>query len=314
MTELNQITDTVLMVRPARFGFNEETAASNAFQQKADTKSAVEIEEHAKVEFDRFVDVLRNVGVHVLVMSDTSEPHKPDAVFPNNWVSFHESGQIVLYPMFAQQRRLERRHDWLQQLRETYQFAQTESLVEYETESLFLEGTGALVLDRPNRIAYACLSNRAHPEVLAAFAQRMDYQVISFSAADQAGLPIYHTNVILAVGESFVLICWDTISNDLEKELLRSAFARTHKDVIALSFKQITAFAGNMLQVRSRSGTPILVMSHQAFQALNPDQLAQISTHTQIVHSPIPTIERLGGGSARCMMAEVFYPGMGSIL
>ena len=306
MENIQQTPDTILMVRPAHFGFNEETAANNAFQVNDQSLSQFEIQEKAKAEFDAFVLKLRAAGINVIVVEDTSEPLTPDAVFPNNWVTFHQDGLIITYPMYASKRRLERREDVLNDLSKSYAISNHVRMEGYETENRFLEGTGSMILDRPNRLVYACLSPRTDPELLEEFGQITGYTPVVFHAVDGQGQDIYHTNVMMAMGETFVVIVMDSIRDPQEKADLLALFKVTDKEVIDLSLDQMQSFAGNMLQVRNTSGETFLVMSTQAYEALRPQQIAKIEKHTQILHSPIKTIETYGGGSARCMMAEVF--------
>ncbi|MBK9489579.1 MAG: amidinotransferase [Haliscomenobacter sp.] len=308
MQTILQTTDTVLMVRPAHFGFNEETAANNAFQVNDQSLSAIEIQEKAKAEFDAFVAKLRSVGVNVIVVEDTSDPLTPDAVFPNNWVTFHQDGLIITYPMFAHKRRLERREDVLNDLGQHYAITNHVRMEGHEAQEKYLEGTGSMILDRPNRLVYACLSPRTDPELLEEFSRITGYTPVLFHAVDGQGQDIYHTNVMMALGETFVVIVMDSIRDAEDKSDLLAYFDAAGKEVIDLSLEQMMSFAGNMLQVRNSSGQTFLVMSTQAYQSLTPAQIAQIEKHTQILHSPIDTIETYGGGSARCMMAEVFLP------
>lgn len=308
MKPAKQIASHILMVRPAHFGYNEQTAANNAFQTNDGTLSAREIQQQALQEFDAFAEQLRSVGVDVIVAEDTAAPAKPDAVFPNNWVTFHEDGRVATYPMNAPVRRLERREDILEQLGTRFEMGQRLRFEHYEEMELYLEGTGSLILDRPNRITYACLSPRTNEHLLDDFCNKFGYEKIAFIAVDGKGQEIYHTNVMMALGETFVVICLDTVRDRGERELLLQKFAETKKEVIGISLDQMMAFAGNMLQVLSQDGTPYLVMSEQAFRSLRKEQIDQIESHTRILHSPLYTIEKYGGGSARCMMAEVFLP------
>ncbi len=306
---LRQTADIILMVRPAHFGYNEQTAASNAFQRQDSRLSPAEIQKEARREFDAFVERLRAVGIEVIVAEDTGDPAKPDAVFPNNWVTFHQEGAIVTYPMFADLRRKERREDLLQALAKRFGFEERLHLEEYEIDDRFLEGTGSMILDRPNKIAYACISDRTDPELLDEFCDRLGYEPEVFHAVDAGGKAIYHTNVMMALGETFVVICLECVPAAAERDRLLKRFAATGKEVIAITLDQVMAFAGNMLQVRNRQGDTFLVMSEQAYRSLTPAQIKAIEHHTQLLYSPLDTIETYGGGSARCMMAEVFYPG-----
>jgi hypothetical protein len=303
---MQQITSTILMVRPANFGFNEETASNNAFQTRDDQTEQHLIRKQACTEFDRFVEALRDAGVRVLVAEDTLNPVKPDAVFPNNWVTFHEDGTVVTYPMYAQLRRLERREDILEQIADSFEVKRRIHLEGSEADEIYLEGTGSMILDRPNRLVYACLSPRTDELLLDRFCTELGFNKRVFQAVDGEGQDIYHTNVMMALGETLVVICLETVRNASEKQLLLDTFRLTGKEVVEISLDQMMAFAGNMLQVRNEQGNPILVMSTQAFESLSPDKILQIEKHCQILHSDIRTIERLGGGSARCMMAEVF--------
>ncbi len=297
------------MVRPAHFGYNQETAGNNAFQSNDETLPIDEIEQRAREEFDTFVHELREAGIDIIVVEDTPDPLKPDAVFPNNWITFHEEGTIVTYPMFASQRRKERREDIIRDLSARYGYTDRYQMEQSEEDGVFLEGTGSMILDRSNRIAYACLSVRTNKELLEAFSKKMNYEVVAFNALDMEGEPIYHTNVMMALGETFVLICLDTVRDEEERQQLLDSFDRTNKQVIGISLEQMMAFAGNALQVKNKKGDKFLVMSEQAYRSLSPNQQKDIEGHTGILFSPLKVIEKYGGGSARCMMAEVFKPG-----
>lgn len=301
-----QITDTIMMVRPAHFGFNEETAANNAFQSKEGAENSSSIEAAAIEEFDNFVATLRQYGVLVEVVQDNADVRKPDAIFPNNWISFHEDGTIITYPMFAPLRRKERRESVVEDFAKRYKVSKRIQLERYEDKNLFLEGTGSMILDRPNKIVYACLSVRTDPKVLAAFAENIGYTVESFLAVDQAGQAIYHTNVMMAVCEDFAVICLDSIADQKERRAVIARLIATGKNILPISLDQMNAFAGNMLQVRSTHGERYLVMSSQAFHALHHEQIKMLKRWTNVLHVPIYTIEKYGGGSARCMMGEVF--------
>jgi hypothetical protein len=306
---MNQTTDTILMVRPAHFGYNEQTAESNAFQKRDDRLSPQEISERARREFDGFVARLREAGVQVIVVEDEEQVALPDAVFPNNWVTFHENGAVVTYPMYADLRRLERRQDVIEGLTETFGFRELIHLEQYEKENRYLEGTGSMILDRQNRIAYACLSPRTDRGVLEDFCRRLGYTPMVFTAVDDTGRQIYHTNVLMALGETFVVICLDTVRDREERTRLIELFGETNKEAIRITMAQMMAFAGNMLQVRNTAGDMFLVMSEQAYRSLSDEQIRRIRAHTDILSSQLTTIETYGGGSARCMMAEVFKPG-----
>lgn len=305
----NQITDTILMVRPARFGYNEETAANNAFQTNDRSRSQSEIEQAAQAEFDGFAERLRAYGVRVIVAQDSPEPAKPDAVFPNNWVSFHHDGHIITYPMFSMLRRLERREEVIAQvLNSGFKAGRRTHFETSEAENRFLEGTGSMILDHDHRLVYACLSQRTDEGLLNDYARLIGYQAVAFHSTDAQGQDVYHTNVMMALGETFAVICLDSVKDAAEKAMLESRLNATGKAIIDISLDQMNRFAGNMLQVKNTDGKPCLVMSEQAFRSLTAAQIANIETHTAILHAPLYTIEQYGGGSARCMLAEVFLP------
>ncbi len=296
------------MVRPVNFGFNEQTAESNSFQKRDGMLTAELIKERAIAEFDNFVDVLRNNGINIFVAEDSEDPIKPDAVFPNNWVTFHQNGTVITYPMQAPIRRQERRADLIENLKEHFVIKKEQHLEFFESKDKFLEGTGSMILDRVNKIVYACISPRTDASLLDEFCLMTDYKQVKFHSVDEEGKDIYHTNVMMALGETLAVICLDTVKDDKEKEALLNSFSKTNKEVIQITFDQVLAFAGNMLQVRNSDGKTFLVMSEQAYQSLNESQIKQISKHTNILCSSINTIETYGGGSVRCMMAEIFLP------
>lgn len=292
------------MIRPANFGFNEETARNNAFQVK--TGEAV----HSKAlkEFDEFVGMLRRNDVNLTVVEDTPQPHTPDALFPNNWVSFHQDGTLLLYPMYAPSRRAERKEHVLKEIYNRFHVKKEIDLSHYEKNNLFLEGTGSMVLDRDNKIAFACLSPRTDRRVLDEFCDKMKYQPVVFTAMDKNGQRIYHTNVMMCVADRYVVICLDTIRDTAEKETVLTAIRKTTKEIIDINYDQLNHFAGNMLQIENNKGKKLLVMSTQAYQSLAKDQVQKLNRYNSILHSPLPTIEANGGGSARCMMAEIHLP------
>ena len=303
----HQTTSTVLMVRPAHFAFNEETAASNAFQSRDEKLTPLAIRKKAQEEFDEFVKRLCNVGVRVIVANDSPLPIKTDAVFPNNWVSFHQEGYVVTYPMFAPTRRRERRRKILEVVKEAgFIYEKRIQLEKEEKKGIFLEGTGSLIFDHKNRLAYACLSPRTHVELLNELCRRMQYRPIVFNAVDIKGRDIYHTNVMMTIGETFVVICLDSVKDTAERMMLEQQIKDTGKTFVNITLEQMNAFAGNMLQVRDDFENTWLVMSEQAFKSLTHDQIKQLEQHTKLLHTPLYTIETSGGGSARCMMAEVF--------
>lgn len=295
------------MVRPANFGFNPETAGNNAFQINDEQLSRQEIITKAIKEFDALVEKLIAVGIEVLVIEDSKKTYKTDAVFPNNWISLHENGVIITYSMFSPNRRLERRQDIVDQLSEKFGYKNHIRLEKWEAEEQFLEGTGSLILDRQNRMVYACISERTHPNLLDEYCTLMDYQKVLFRSVDREGFPIYHTNVMMALGEDFVVICLESIPDETEQAILKQYFRRTNKAIIPITLDQVYAFAGNMLQVKNKLGNTYLVMSSQAYRSLTDTQIIQIQQYTSILHSDITTIETYGGGSARCMIAEVFF-------
>ncbi|CAA0241835.1 citrulline utilization hydrolase CtlX [Tenacibaculum maritimum] len=309
---MKQTTNTILMVRPASFRMNEQTAINNYYQQEITEALPETINMKAQKEFDTFVEKLQSKGVNVIVIKDTRVPDTPDALFPNNWVSFHESGMVGVYPMFAENRRLERREDVLELLEE--QNFEITSVVDYtsaEEESIFLEGTGSMILDRENRKAYCALSPRADEELFIEFCEDFEYTPIIFNANQTvAGKreAIYHTNVMMCIGETFAVICLESIDDKKEKKNVLKQLKSDGKEVIAITEKQVNEFAGNMLQVKGKEGAPLLVMSTSAYHSLTKEQVKKIERHTPIIHTSLETIETCGGGSARCMMAEVFLP------
>ena len=305
----SQIASSVLMIRPARFESNPLTADSNRFQGKT---SATPEKQHAAAlrEFDGLVRKLREQGVEVIVVDDTAEPHTPDSIFPNNWVSFHADGRVVLYPMEASNRRTERRLDIVESLGSEHDFHVSEiiDLSHHESNGQYLEGTGSMVLDRVNRIAYACLSTRTQLDVLGDFAQRMDYDVVAFDAVDREGVPIYHTNVLMNIGETVAVICSEAIARDDQREAVLERLRDTGHEIVTLNYDQLDAFAGNMLELRSTAGTRLIAMSQQALESLAESQLAVLQANGGILSTPIDTIEGSAGGSVRCMLAEIHLP------
>ncbi|GAB3538773.1 arginine deiminase-related protein [Spirosoma fluminis] len=297
------------MIRPVRFGFNEQTAESNAFQDikmAAQTKDVAQ--EDAQREFDEMVRQLRAIGVDVMVYDDTVEPYTPDSIFPNNWVSFHASGTVVLYPMQAENRRLERRTDIIDDLAKRYHVAKVVDLTHFEQEGKFLEGTGSMVLDRMHRVAFASLSPRTHPDVLAEFSRQTGYRTLSFHAADQNGKPIYHTNVLMCIADTFVVVCLAAISNPDERLMVRQELERLNKRIIDISLEQMANFAGNMLMITTQKGQKLLVMSTRAFESLTAKQIDLLDDYATLLHFDLSMVEANGGGSARCMMTEVHLP------
>ncbi|MEM9859227.1 MAG: arginine deiminase-related protein [Bacteroidota bacterium] len=308
-----QTTDTIMMVRPVHFRYNEQTAENNYFQAEEVKFSEDQIQEKARKEFDDFVSTLEAHGINVIVVEDSEQSDTPDSIFPNNWVSFHDDGRVGLYPMYAYNRRVERRRDILDALIQTYGY-HISSVIDFsihEIESKFLEGTGSMILDRQHKIAYAALSMRTHPDVLNEFCDQFRYTPVIFHAnqtVEGLRLPIYHTNVMMCVGEHFAIICLDAIDDEQERITVVNSLEKTGKEIIDITEAQENSFAGNMLQVHSSADKSFLVMSGAAHSSLRQDQIERIEKYCPIVSSPLDTIERLGGGSARCMMAEVFLP------
>jgi len=285
------------------------TAESNVFQNQS-TATPEQQQEAAMREFDELVEALRSAGINVIVENDTPDPHTPDSIFPNNWVSFHGDGRVVLYPMEAPNRRTERRSDVIDKIANDYGFQVTEvlDLSGHEASGHYLEGTGSMVLDRSNRIAYACLSSRTQLDPLGDFAQRMDFEVVSFDAVDRNGVPIYHTNVLMNVGEALAVICDEAIAREDQRAAVLARLRDTGHDIVHLSFDQLDAFAGNMLELRNSDGDRVIAMSTQAWDSLHAAQREVLLANGKIVSSPIDNIEGSAGGSVRCMLAEVHLP------
>ena len=303
------------MIRPVRFSYNEQTAVNNYYQHVIEGVSVTEIQERALKEFDEFAELLNSKGVRVIIVNDTLQPETPDSIFPNNWVSFHADGRVGLYPMFAENRRLERRMDIFKKLEEGHllKVSSFEDFSGYEKDNIYLEGTGSMVLDRVNRIAYAAISPRTDRRVLNDFCSRFDYRAVIFGAnqtVEGKRVPIYHTNVMMCVGDTFAVLCADCIDDRQEREHVTAALEQSGKEIIYISEEQVKNFAGNMLELCAGDDPErkFVVMSSSAFASLDPSQKASLQRHAEIVHSPLYTIEALGGGSARCMMAEVFLP------
>ena len=298
-----QNTSNLLMIKPVNFGFNEETASNNAFQFK-DSNS--DVQTRALNEFNNYVKKLEENGINVLVVEDTPKPYTPDSIFPNNWISFHEDGRLCLYPMFALNRRQERKNTVMDAINNKFSVKNIVDLTKFENENLFLEGTGSMVLDRDNKIVYACLSERTNIKVLNEFAKIFGYSIAAFNAVDKNGLPIYHTNVVMSVSEQIVVVCLDTVNDASEKEMLLSTIKKSNKELLEISFEQMSNFAGNMLQVKNDKGKQFMVMSKTAYNILDAKQIDLIKKYNEIIAVDIDTIERNGGGSARCMLAEIF--------
>lgn len=305
----SQTTSNILMIRPVNFGFNQETAESNAFQNAEFGKQNKDKSQQIALgEFDEMVSNLRKVGVNIIVIDDTSETDTPDSIFPNNWVSFHGNGTVITYPMQAENRRLERREDIIKLLSESFYINRRIDLSGFESENKFLEGTGSMVLDRKYKIAYACLSPRTQADVLKEFSAQMNYEVITFNAVDNAGKQIYHTNVVMCIGDMFAVICLEAIADLDERLMVRKSLEQSGKRIIDISLEQMNQFAGNMLEIKSQKGEKMLVMSSSAYKSLTLQQLKILNEYCTIYHFDLSMIEGNGGGSARCMMAEIHLP------
>jgi hypothetical protein len=303
---IQQSANAVVMIRPFRFYPNPETASDNAFQRDVASTDADTISKAAQKEFDQAVAQLRNVGVTVHVFDDTASPEKPDAVFPNNWFSTHHDGRVALYPMYSAARRTERRRDVLDHLRKHYRVMDVVDYSASEQQEKYLEGTGSLVLDHVNKIAYASLSQRTHSMVLKQFCHDFGYEAVTFQSESEEGRPIYHTNVMMCVGSEFGLVGLETIADEAERTVVQNLLEATGKEVIDLTSGQIANFAGNAIELHNEKGK-LLVLSARAASALSDKQRAIVDRHAQLVEVPLPTIE-LAGGSARCMMATIHLP------
>ena len=304
-----QITDTVLMIEPVAFGYNAQTAENNYFQVNSESSST---QEKALQEFNSFVEKLRSKDIRVITVKDTLEPHTPDSVFPNNWVSFGADGKVFLYPMFAPNRRDERRSEILEEVKNAgFHISEIEDITHFEEQGKFLEGTGSIIFDHDYKIAYGSVSLRLDEELFKKFCHEIGYEPVVFHSYQTAGtgrLPIYHTNVMMCVADRFVVICLDCIDDEMEREKVQEVIKSTNKELIEITEEQLQQFAGNMLQVRNEEGKTFLVMSKTAFNSLNKDQIERIENYSEILYSDLNTIETNGGGSARCMLAEVFLP------
>jgi len=304
MINNRQTTNSLLMIRPANCAYNPQTAASNSFQKLIEKISAEEIQARAAKEFDNVVKLLRQRDINVFVFEDTPAPPKPDAVFPNNWVSFHADGTVYLYPMLSEKRNAERRADIIETLKANFQI---EKIIDLSSgENRILEGTGSMVCDHANKIIYACLSPRTDKDLLEKFASLIGYKTVSFVCLDEASAEIYHTNVVMCVGTQLAIVCLETIKNTKEEKFVRESLINTSHEIVEISVEQMNQFAGNMLEVRSNQNKNYLLMSVSAHKSLNKKQIEQIEKHAEILSSDIATIEAVGGGSVRCMVAEIF--------
>ena len=304
-----QTTDTVLMIEPIAFGYNAQTAENNYFQVE---QKDSDIQQKALSEFNNFVEKLRSKGINVITIKDTLEPHSPDSIFPNNWVSFHKDGKVVLYPMFAPNRRVERREDILETIKnQGFEIAEVDDFSHFENDDKFLEGTGSMIFDHDHKIAYGSVSLRLDEELFRKFCAKFGFTPVVFHSFQNVGdqrLPIYHTNVMMCVADQFVVICLDCIDDEMEREKVQEMIKSSEKEVIEISEDQMQQFAGNMLQVQNSEGKKFLVMSETAYKSLTPEQIQNIEKYCEIIYSDLNTIEVNGGGSARCMLAEVFLP------
>jgi len=302
-----QSTDNILLIRPAHFGFNSETAASNSFQQSSFEEGDT-VARKALEEFDNFANALRTHGVNVFIFNDTDAPAKPDAIFPNNWVTFHEDGTVVLYPMCTPNRRIERRPDIIDNLQQQFRVNNIIDLSHYENDNKFLEGTGSIVFDHRNRIAYAALSPRTNKEVFIGLCAQPGYSPVSFHAYNAQRQEIYHTNVMMCITDRCCIICSESITDEAERKSVLDSLSNTAHDIIEISKQQMNSFAGNMLAVLNNKSEQLLVLSQTAFNSLSQQQKEKLGQYATLIPIPIPTIETIGGGSARCMMAEIFLP------
>ena len=309
---MNQTTNSIVMIRPVAFRMNEQTAVNNHYQKVLDGLLPATVNAKAQVEFDAYVEKLRAAGINVIVIDDTLEPDTPDSIFPNNWISFHENGDIALYPMFAENRRLERREDVFDILEEKgFEINDIMDYTSAEEDGIFLEGTGSIILDRENEMAYCALSPRADEELFIEFCEDFEYNPVIFEAYQTVNgerKHIYHTNVMMCIAETFAVICADCIDDKAERKMVLQKLKESGKEIILITEEQVNNFAGNMLQVRGANDERFLIMSDAAYNVLTQDQIAKIEKHCKILHACLDIIEACGGGSARCMMAEVFLP------
>jgi len=301
-----QITNTILMIRPAAFGANEETAASNFFQSTGTKTDPRSIRQSALKEFEKMVELLRQHEINVLVIDDTPTPVKPSAVFPNNWLSTSPEGIVSVFPMYAANRRPEKRDDILKMLAEKFVVKGLQDWSEFEVEGKFLEGTGSMVIDHENKVIYTCYSPRTDISMLEKFANANKYRAIIFLAIDKNGQPVYHTNVMMTLGEDFAILCEESIEEEWELIAVRQLLESTGHEVIRITKDQMHSFAGNMLQVKNSKGEKFLLMSQTAFDSLNEEQKEELAARSKLLPIPIPVIEKTEGGSVRCMIAEIF--------
>jgi hypothetical protein len=290
------------MIRPVDFGFNPETAVNNAFQVAG---ADPDVQVKAAAEFDTMVEILRSEMLDVTVVPDTADPHTPDSIFPNNWISFHENGTVCLFPMFAENRRRERKSSVIDVVNEKFVISKTIDFSYYEEKNQFLEGTGSMVLDRVHKIAYACLSPRTNLNVLEVFCNQMGYRTVAFLAEDAESRPVYHTNVMMCASDPYIIVCMASLPRREDRDLVLSTIKSSGRELFEISTDQMNHFAGNMLQVHNRKGEKLLIMSTQALRSLHPKQVKKLSAHNRIIDAELGTVESYGGGSARCMIAEI---------
>lgn len=309
---IKQITNSILMIRPVQFRMNEQTAVNNYYQKTIEHLTPDAVNALAVEEFDAFVQKLQAAGIQVVVVEDTREFDTPDSIFPNNWISFHQNGTIALYPMFAENRRFERKESVVKAVEEKgFSIKHVVDYTEAEQENLFLEGTGSIILDREHQKAYCALSPRADEQLFIEFCEDFDFFPVIFSAyqtVNQKREKIYHTNVMMCIGSTFAVICLDSIDDKKERKNVINHLNKDNKDIIEITEDQVNQFAGNVLQLLGKNNTSFLIMSQSAFDSLRTDQLSKLEKHTKIISSALQTIEACGGGSARCMMAEIFLP------
>ncbi len=305
-TDTKQTTNHIFMVRPAHFGFNAETAENNSFQSNDGDLSEEEIQKLALQEYDDLVRRLNDAGIQVHSFEDDPSVVTTDAVFPNNWVSFHNGGYVVTYPMYSSNRRGEKRDDIIDELAANFKIEKRYSFDYYEEKNQFLEGTGSMCLDRENQMIYACISERTNVKVLEKFAVLSNFRKLMFHAVDRKGDPIYHTNVMMAIGKKVAVVCVESIPDEEERKSLVKSLQAGGKEIVEISFDQMEAYAGNVLELQKPDGSGLLVMSEQAFRAFDPEQINTLKQHVDFLYSPIPTIEKYGGGSVRCMITEIF--------
>ena len=301
-----QASNSALLVRPASFGFNPETATTNAFASGVESG---DVSQAALAEFESVVRRLSEAGIEVLVLDDLPDPPKPDAIFPNNWVSFHADGTMVLYPMESPTRQRERQAERLRALLEErgFQISRTVDLSHHERHGRFLEGTGSLILDRPERRAFASFSPRTDPHVIADFDDRLDYSTLLFDAHDRSGRPIYHTNVLLSLGTRFAVLCSEALTDEYRPVLIDEIEA-SGRTVIDVDFDQLRNFACNLIELENGGGEPLIAISSAAIASLRPDQQQRLESFGELIAFDVPTIERVGGGSIRCMIADIHLP------